>query len=176
MTKILRTIAKWFFIGVCIILFFWFAIYNVSEQKAAFWKASAVDCITIAVAVAISYYLVQRQNNRQKQKDIVSDLILKMQVLFDQKVLYDFSNQEKEDITMRTRDLNNKIHILETVKDEFSISDKVDFIRKRFDEYNTFIGDHIGDMEYLLLSQRELKRPVELISQKLLETALCLYK
>ncbi len=99
-----------------------------------------------------------------------------MQVLFDQKVLYDFSNQEKEDITMRTRDLNNKIHILETVKDEFSISDKVDFIRKRFDEYNTFIGDHIGDMEYLLLSQRELKRPVELISQKLLETALCLYK
>ena len=86
------------------------------------------------------------------------------------------SNQEKEDITMRTRDLNNKIHILETVKDEFSISDKVDFIRKHFDEYNTFIGDHIGDMEYLLLSQRELKRPVELISQKLLETALCLYK
>ena len=53
---------------------------------------------------------------------------------------------------MRTRDLNNKIHILETVKDEFSISDKVDFIRKRFDEYNTFIGDHIGKMNIFSLS------------------------
>lgn len=176
MSKILKSMAKRLLIIAGIILFSWFAIYNMLEQKAAFWKASAVDCITIAVAVAISYYLVQRQNNRQKQKDIISDLILKMQVLFDQKALYDFSNQEKEDITMRARDLNNKIHILETVKDEFAISDKVDFIRKRFDEYNTFIGDHIDNMEYLLSSQKELKRPVELISQKLLETALCLYK
>ncbi len=171
-----KKMAKCFFIIIGIVLFSWLAIYNMLEQKAAFWKASAVDCITIAVAVAISYYLVQRQNNRQKQKDIISDLILKMQVLFDQEALYNFSNQEREDITMRTRDLNNKIHILETVKDEFAISDKVDFIRIRFDEYNTFIGDHIDNMEYLLLSQKELKRPVELISQKLLETALCLYK
>lgn len=176
MFKKLQTIVKWLFIITGIILFLGFVIYNMLEQKATFWEASAVDCITIVIAIVISYYLVQRQNNRQKQKDIILDIILKMQILFEQKALYDFSNQGKEDITMRTRDLNNKIHILETVQDKFAISDKVDFIRRHFDEYSVLIGDHIDDMKYLLLSQRELKRPVELISQKLLEMALCLYK
>ena len=43
MTKILRTIAKWFFIGVGIILFFWFAIYNVSKRVGT--KSSILESL-----------------------------------------------------------------------------------------------------------------------------------
>ena len=163
-------------IGIVVLLFIGLICYNVKEQKADFFEASVVDCITILVAVVISYYLVQRQNNYQRQKDIISDMVLKMQVSFEQKELYDFCGQDKQTITMRNRGLNNRIHILETLAEEFNIVTEVDFVRHHFDEYSDFIGNHIENMEYLCQSQNELRRPVESISQKLIEIAVHLYK
>lgn len=166
---------KWLFL-ICFLLFGAFVIYNIVNQKAAFFEASAVDCVTVLIAVAISYYLVQKQTNYQRQKDIISDMILKMLASCEQRDLYDFSEQDKNTIMMRTRGLNNRIHILEKIAEEFNISEEVIFIRQHFEEYNNFIGDHIEDIDYLRQSQNELRRPVELISQKLLATALHLYK
>lgn len=161
---------------ICLLVFVVFVIYNIAKQQTKFFKASAVECVTIAIAVIVSYYLVQRQNNYQKQKDIIADMVLKLQLSFQQRELYDFAGQDKNLIMMRTRDLNNKIHILEKLERDFGISDEVSFIRRHFDEYNNFIGDHIEHMDYLIRSQNELRRPVELISQKLLTSALHLYK
>lgn len=169
-----RIYLKRFLLVCCIVLFAWLCYYNYTSNTS-FWDASAVDCITILIAVIISYYFVQKQNDYQKQKDIVLDIILKTQALVEQKVMYDLSGQDKDAITMRTRDLNNRIHILETLKGDFNIAKDVEFVRKHFDEYNTLIGDHINSIDYLLQSQKELKRPIDLISQKLLETALHLY-
>lgn len=169
---------KWkrFLFLICFLAFAILVVYNIASQKASFFTASVVDCATILIAVAISYYLVQKQNNYQRQKDIISDMILKMQGSFEQRDLYDFSEQDKNTIMMRNRGLNNRIHILEGIAEEFNISAEVTFIRQRFDEYNNFIGNHIEDINYLRQSQNELRRPVELISQKLLAIALHLYQ
>ena len=77
---------------------------------------------------------------------------------------------------MRNRGLNNRIQILETLAEEFNIVTEVDFVRHHFEEYSDFIGNHIENMEYLCQSQNELRRPVESISQKLIEIAVHLYK
>lgn len=169
---------KWILTLICILLFGALVGYNLLKQQAKFFNASAVECVTMVIAVVISYYLVQRQNNHQKQKDIISDMVLKMQLSFEQRELYDFSGQDINAIMMRTRDLNNRIHILETLERDFGISDDVRFIRQHFDEYSNFIGNYIEHMDHLRSqnAQNELRRPIELISQKLLVTALHLYK
>ena len=77
---------------------------------------------------------------------------------------------------MRTRDISNRIHILETIKDEYCISTEVDFIRNKFDEYSAFIGDNINKKDYLSQSQTALKRPLDLMSDKLVALALKLYE
>lgn len=167
---------RWILTLICLLLFGIFVAYNIAEQKMCFFKASAVDCVTIGIAVVVSYYLVQKQTNHQKQRDIVSDIVLKMQLSFEQKELYDFSGQDRNTIMLRNRDLNNRIHILEELERDFGISNEVNFIRQHFDEYTSFIGDHIEDINYLIQSQNELRRPIELVSHKLLVTAIHLYK
>lgn len=152
-----------------------FVGYNI-KTNVKFWEASAVNCITIGIAIVFSYYFAQRQNDRRKRKDVILNLISKIQALVGQDDMYDFSAQEKNQIIMRNRDLNNRIHILESIKKDFSISGEVSFIREKFDEYNTFIGEHIEDMNYLRQSKQTLKRPIELIDIKLTEMALKLYQ
>lgn len=152
-----------------------FVCYNLKTNDK-FWEASAVNCITIGIAIVFSYYFVQRQNDRRKRKDIILSLISKIQALIGHRDMFDFSEQEKDQITMRNRDLNNKIHILESVKDDFCISNEVAFIREKFDEYNTFIGDYIDNIDHLRQSQPSLRRPIELMDSKLTEMALKLYQ
>lgn len=162
-------------IVVFLLLFTAFLIFN-AVTNPKFWEASFVNCITIGIAIVISYYFVQKKNDRRKQKDIVLDLIQDIQILVGQKATYDFSGQKPQDITMRARELSNKIHILETIKDDFFISAEVEFVRSKFDEYNDLIGEHIDNLDYLLQSQKELKRPIELIDAKLIETSLRIYE
>lgn len=146
------------------------------KTNVSFWTASATNFITIGIAIFISYFLAQRKNDRRKQKDIICDFVFKLQFLVEQKEAYDAGNQTVEEILMRTRDLSNRIHILETVKDEYNISPEVEFVRDKFDEYNNFIGDNIDKADYLSQSQMTLKRPLDLISDKLVALALKLYK
>ena len=77
---------------------------------------------------------------------------------------------------MRKRDISNKIHILSEVQDTFSMQEEVKFICDRFDEYDKLISDHITDLEYLCKSQNELRRPLELINNKLVSMSINLYK
>ena len=103
-------------------------------------------------------------------------MILKIQVSLEHKDIYDIYGQDTQKLRMINRGLNNRIHILETLAEEFNIVTEVAFVRHHFDEYSDFIGNHIENMEYLCQSQNELRRPVESISQKLIEIAVHLYK
>lgn len=90
--------------------------------------------------------------------------------------MYDLSQMSPSSINMRNRDISNKIGILDSVKEEFSIAADVDFIYEKFDEYKELIGNHINDPGYLQNSSFELKRPIMLISTKLFEIAFGLYR
>lgn len=149
--------------------------YNL-YNNADFWEASAVNCITIAIAVLVSYFLVQKQNDQRKQKEILLDLIYKLQAQIVHPSMYDVAGMSKEELTMRNRSVGNKIHILKKAKEKFEIEDEVAFVQERFDEYNTLIGDHIENETYLQQSKRELKRPLDLMDGKLIEMAMKLFE
>ena len=160
---------------VCILLYIGFIAYNVKTNQS-FFQASASDCITIGIAIIISYYLVQKRDDQRRQKDIIFELISKIMLIIENEKMYNFSGQTKEEIMMRNRNISNRIHILEKIKDDFSIVTEVDFIRAKFDEYCDFIGDNIEKPDYLQQSQNALLRPISLIHTKLEEIALNLYK
>ena len=161
------------FVGLIAIGYVVFVGWNILNNQN-FWEASATNCVTILIAVIISYYLVQKRNDRRKQKDIILDLLLSMQSQIDAETMYIFNKQGREEILMRNRGIANRIHILEQVKDEHCIKSEVDFIAEKFDEYRTVIDCNIEKLEQTQLTT-ELKRPLELISSKILEVALKLY-
>ena len=146
-------------------------VYNIKTNDQ-FWEASAANCITIVIALLISYWLVQRKNDLRKQKELIANLILDLRSQLDKEDMYDLSNKSEKDINMRNRDISNKIEILDGIKGKFKIESGVDFISEKFDEYKEFIGNHIDDRDYLISSHSELKRPILLISNKLFEISL----
>lgn len=148
--------------------------YNINTNPT-FWKTSASSCITIVIALVFSYWLVQRENDLRKQKEILASLIFDLRAQIDKDDMYDLSGKTTISINMRNRDISNKIGVLDKVKKDFNVEDEVDFISERFDEYKELIGNHIDDPEYLKNSSIELKRPIQLISTKLFEIAFILY-
>ena len=76
---------------------------------------------------------------------------------------------------MRKRDIANKIRLLESVNGSFLISEDVDYIKEKFEEYDNDIGDYIDKFEVLIEIQKTLKRPIDLIDVKLFEMGLHLY-
>lgn len=150
-------------------------LYNI-KTNPSFWETSVSSCITIIIALVFSYWLVQRKNDLRKQKEILASLLFDLRTQFEKEDMYDLSQMSPNSINMRNRDISNKIGILDSVKEEFSIAADVDFIYEKFDEYKELIGNHITDPGYLQNSSFELKRPIMLISTKLFEIAFGLYR
>lgn len=172
-----QNILSWKKLGIVLFVgaFAVFVLYNVRNNDE-FWNASAVNIITILIAIIISYVFVQRKSDIRKQKEIILGLISGLQLQISSEKAYAFSGQTGEEILMRKRDISNKIHILSEVQDTFSLREEVKFICDRFDEYENLISDHITDLDYLCKSQNELRRPLELISTKLVSMSINLYK
>lgn len=145
------------------------------KTNSNFWSASAVNCVTIIVAIFISYWLTQKGNDKRKQKEILANLVFNIRLKIDQEDMYKLGDKSTQDINMRNRDITNMIDVLEGVKSRFRIETEVAFVAEKFDEYKELIGKHIDDRDYLEKSQDELKRPVLLMSNKLFEIALSLY-
>lgn len=169
------SIGKWILSVLLAIAFVVFVIYNIINNDE-FWNASAVNIITILIAIVISYFFVQRKSDLRKQKDILLNLINGLQLQISSEKAYNFTNQTGEEILMRKRDISNKIHILSEIQDAFSLHDEVKFVCDKFDEYEKLISDHISDLEYLVKSQNELRRPLDLINNKLVSISINLYK
>ena len=152
-----------------------FVIYNIAHNDE-FWNASAVNIITILIAVVISYFLVQRKSDRRKQKEILLDLINKLRLLIDSEETYDFTGQSREEILMRNRDISNKVQILTDIQTVFGIEEDMKFIQEKITEYLSLVGDHSMDLDYLIKSKKELQRPLMLISTKLVSMSINLFQ
>lgn len=165
----------WIPVSLLAICFAVFVLYNIRHNEE-FWSASAVNIITILIAVVISYFLVQRKSDRRKQKEILLDLINKLRLLIDSEETYDFTGQSREEIMMRNRDISNKVQILTNLQTVFGIEEDMKFIQEKTEEYLSLVGDHSMDLDYLIKSKKELQRPLMLISTKLVSMSIDLFQ
>lgn len=159
---------------LCGILILGIAFLNYRDNEK-FFEASLINIATIVIALCVSFYFTQKRTDERKQKEILLDLLKKIQAITESKEVYRFEGQSKDKILMRNRDINNKITILETVAPNYISQEDITFIRKKFDEYSELVGDHIGDILYLSKSDKELKRPIELINNKITQISLKLF-
>lgn len=151
------------------------SIYNgICNDK--FWEASATTCFSLFVAAILSFFLAQRQTDRRKQKEIFIQLLESLKNIVDDERSYKLKNSSKEEILMRKRDMSNKIQFVKKYSETFSIKKEIDFIEEKFTEYDSVIGDHIEDLETLGKLDNELGRPLSLMSQKIFEVMLNLFK
>ena len=143
-------------------------IYNwINNNK--FWVASATTCLSLLFAAILSFYFVQRQTDFRSQKGLLIKLLESLLIIVDDEKSHNFSNESKEQILMRKREINNKIEILREFEKKFSISDDVQFLDSKFSEYEDTIGNHINDLETLRKMNDDLERPLKLMSQ-------CIYR
>ena len=161
--------------------FFFVLVLCISVHAAictkSFWDFTISSALTLLVALIISYYLTQRQEDSRNKKEILVGLVNKIQLIIQNPAMTVISMpDEKDSILMRNRSLNNYICILEEHKEEFRIAEDVQFIRDRYDEYRRIIDNHINDVSYLSKSAKELSRPIELMNSKLYELMLKIYE
>ena len=78
----------------------------------------------------------------------------------------------KEPLLMQKRQISVYISLLKNHAKKFGIEKDVAFVAKRFKEYETLLGDHIDNLEYLAQSQKELAKPIKGMTVKLYEIML----
>lgn len=140
-----------------------------------FWEANIYQCLSLFVVVGISFFVVQRQNDYRKQKDIYIKLFETLKDIVDDRNSYSLSGVSKEEILMRLRDIGNKVDIISNYGKRFNIETDIELIQKWYEEYKSVIDGHIVDLDTLSKLNNELKRPLNLISQKAFEIMLNLY-
>lgn len=140
-----------------------------------FFKATAINCVTLLVAIVVSYFLAQRENDKRKKKDIFSNFVMKFRSEISAPAMYNLGETKSCEITMMLRDMNNYIDVMEKVMNEFGIAEEVEFIKAKFNEYEETVSDHISNTGEFGSLQNELKRPLRLIDTELLEIALKIY-
>lgn len=150
-------------------------IYNCVYNYTNFLKVNAINCISALIVIGASFFVVQRQTDYRKQKDIFITLLESLKKIVDDEKSYNFSSVEKEEMLMRSRDISTKIDVIKQYAERFGIKTDVEFLQEKFEEYQSVIDNHSTNMELLRQIHTELKRPLNLISQKIIEMMLNLY-
>lgn len=150
-------------------------VYNCKHNCEDFLKANAINCISALMVVGVSFFIVQRQTDQRKQKDIFISLLESLKSLVDEDKSYNFSNIERVEMLMQLRKISLKIDVIKSFAKRFKIEKDVNFLEEKFKEYQSVIDNHSTDMETLRKLHNELKRPLDLISVRTFEIMLNLY-
>jgi hypothetical protein len=153
----------------------WLMLHNWKSKE--FFDASFTTCISIIIAVGISYLLSQRQTDKRKQKEILQSVLKALQDRINDPGAYSITESTPpESLTSRNREIQNYLSLLDGKKTQFGIDREVDFLKEKFLEYETCIGDHISSIPWLMEASKELRRPLDLMNTKIYDTMLKLYQ
>ena len=171
MKKIVQWVA---IVGVALVI--GLLVYNIIKNEQ-FFEASFSTCLSLLAVIGISFFLSQRLTDKRKQRDIMLKVVESLEILVADSRLYKITMETtEEEILMRNRAISNRISILAQCPNRVGIDEQVRFIQEKFKEYEDFVGNHIKDRTYLTQSEKELRRPIELIDHKTYELMLKLYE
>jgi len=133
--------------------------------------------LNLIVAILFTFYFVQKRTDDRKTKEVLEDLISKIQNEIADKESYNFFiGFDKKVILQKIRRVRNKIFLLDKFKDKFNITEEVEYISKNFDEYRNDIGEKIEDTNYLINNQKKYLKYLSLIDDKCDQLRIKLYQ
>ncbi len=149
-----------------------------------FWSFSVANCLTLLVAVLLSFLYAQKQAETdrdladlRKQKEAAIQLLRALEETVRSPsacVLSDADGTEM--LTMTKRRMSNYIGTLKRNSMGFGIDDEIKLIEDKFSEYSELVGNHIDDLDHLRKSQKDLQRPLEIIETKIYDLYFILSK
>lgn len=149
-------------------------IFNFNNGE--FWNISICDCLTLIVAVVIAYYFTKSDNKITKKREIIESILDKIQFQINHPEYYKLKETDEKDLYMMKRAINNKIALLEKNEKGIKISAEIKYIKDKFNDYRSLIDEHITDKDYLAKSEKELRKMLMLIDDKIDEIKLKLYE
>ena len=150
-------------------------IVNIACCNDEFWSVSAFDCLSLLIVVGVSFFIVERQTDKRKQKELFISLLEALKALTEEKKSYDFSDSSQEEVLMRMREIRLKLQLIKEYSKKFGIQKDYEFLNEKFEEYQTVIDNHPSDMVLLSKLHKELYRPLNLMSQRIFEIMIALY-
>lgn len=141
-----------------------------------FFKIPLYNLLNIAIAIIFAYYFVQKRNDERKLKEIIEDVIEKIQLGVDCDI-DDIDITKREDILQSFRKVNNKMNILTNIEDKLNIAPEVEYIKRNFLEFRQIITDNIENKDFFHEDENKmnLKRLQNLIIDKSDELKIMLY-
>lgn len=140
-------------------------ILNAVFDFNVFWTVNISDGIEIFVLIFVSYFLVDRQNEKDRKKEKINALINKVQLRLLDADLVKVDTEENRKITrIRVTSISN---LLEIIKDNMDNKNNIDNIVTKMDNLSVLIMDHIEDEDYIRKTNSHIIRTVIDIDTKL---------
>lgn len=150
--------------------------YNLKNNQT-FLITPIYHILNLIVAIYFAFYLVQKRNDERKLKDIVIDILDKIQLELNTEDAHTFSEcYDKNAALLKQRKINNKLTLLDQLKDKLSIIPEVGIINSNFNDYRNMFGDYMENIEMLKSHQKEFQRFINNIDQKCDEIKVKIFK
>lgn len=174
-----NTILLLFVIALCISVL-GLMIYSFISLGNEFFEISISSGISLIVAIVMSFFIVQRQTDKRRQKEIFVNIIESLLLIIENPNFFS-DNMGQEEILMQKRIINNKIYLIEKyIRTFFSknyAESKNQNIQEVLDEYIGVIDNYISQSSTSVKEiKTQIQRPIRAMSQYLLEVMFDLYK
>ena len=167
---------KWQLVLIAIGLALLIILLGISNSgNDEFWSVSAFDCLSLLIAVGVSFFIVERQTDKRKQKELFISLLESLKVLTEDKASYDFSGLSQAAVLMRMREIRLKLQLIKNYSEKFGIQRDYAFLNEKYEEYQAIVDNHPSNMDLLTQLHQELYRPLNLMSQRIFEIMIALY-
>ena len=147
---------------IFIILFLLWMFFNLKVNKN-FLKASLYDLMTIFFLVFVSYFLVEKHNDVQKKREVISIILDEIQT--SSSVLENLCNQDKYSsdlFMMEIRKVKNNCNLLKEACLFFRIEEAVNYLKREIDELHTYVSEQ----KKISVNNPTIKRHCKNISYK----------
>lgn len=165
-------------LGVLLVAILGLCIYNVGILKNdKFFEVSFSACISIIVVLLVSYWLTNNYQDERNQKEIYLHLLERVIDLVNDPYMYKIGvDSDIFIVLMKKRELNNTISLLKGYSKKFNVESELLFIDEKVQEYANLIGNHQEDLLHLSNSEKDLRRPLELIESKSYEVMMKIFE
>lgn len=142
------------------------AIYNMTSNTE-FFKASISNLLTVTVSIVFAFFFTQRLTDDRKKKQVAESLVQKIQNEISDSRFCNIETQSDVDyIGIKIRTISNNIECLKQISKKLKIVEEVNYIDKKFENYENLYGNHMSQIEHLKNSSIDFKNNIECIDSK----------
>lgn len=151
-----------------------------SEMFSAYFNMSFYEISTVVIALLFTFYFTRRDNVKIKQKEMLSNLLLRILEIITSSQMYKIETADNVNfIRTKQRSVFNKIDLLIKVAktDELSneLENDIEYMKQEFSEYWEVVSENIENLGELRKSQKELQDHLTKLEDKLEQCMMKLY-